>query len=396
MPKTRLPEPAPPGTPLYVHLPFCAHKCPYCDFFSVEGAGHDQERLVEVLLAEARLRAPESPRTVFVGGGTPSYLDEAALRHLFDGLDEVTGFRKSASEVTAECNPESLDAAKAEALRALGINRLSVGVQSLDPSTLAFFERPHDPDQALAAVEVARDGGFQSFSVDLIHGAPGESAQTFVRNLLHIIKLRPFHVSAYGLTYEPGTPLHAQLERGEFEAQNEDQELDNLQLTDEALLGAGYGRYEVSNFALSGHECSHNVNYWRNGTYIGVGPSAASLVAGCRSGNARSIQRWTQAVEAEAAAPAWSERLDPRERLGETWWLGLRLTEGVEPLTARKTAGWSAPHDPAEDLARDLVVDGLLELHAGHYRLTDRGRPLADYVGRRFLATPGEPQEPPG
>jgi len=380
------------GTPLYVHLPFCVHKCPYCDFFSVEGAGQDQSALVDVLLAEAELRAPASPTTVFFGGGTPSYLEGPLLERLLNGLDDLTGFRKSAAEVTAECNPESLDTHKAYLLRELGINRLSVGVQSLEPSTLAFFERPHDPEEALAALEVARDGGFVSFSADVIHGAPGESAQVFTAHLRQLLAINPPHVSAYGLTYEPGTPLHARLERGDFEPQDEDAELENLGRSEGVLTAANLGRYEVSNFAASGHECAHNINYWRNGPYVGLGPSAASHIQGRRSGNARSIARWTDAVRSNQAKPAWDETLSPAARLGETWWLGLRLTKGVDPHQARQTARWDTRADPAEALAVELVTEDLLQLEGTHYSLTERGRPLADHVGRRFLLTPDEAQ----
>ena len=387
---------APSGTPLYVHLPFCVHKCPYCDFFSVEGAGHDQAALVELVLEEARLRAPELPRTVFLGGGTPSYLHPDTLAQLLDGLHDLTGFRESATEVTAECNPESLGAEKAQLLAELGVDRLSVGIQSLDEGTLAFFERPHGPEQALAALECARRGGFASFSADVIHGAPGEPATEFGRNLLSIIALDTKHVSAYGLIYEPGTPLHARLERGEFEPQDEDQELLNLEVTESTLAAAGFERYEVSNFCRPGHECQHNLNYWHNGPYVGLGPSAVSHVAGERSGSARSLARWKDAVQNAGAAPSWSERLEPDARLGETWWLGLRLTAGVDPGAARETARWSASSDPALALARELEDEGLLETFEGRYRLTDRGRPLADHVGRRFLVEPQEPEAPRG
>ena len=414
--------PAAPGTPLYVHLPFCVHLCPYCDFFSVEGAGADIDGTIATLLDEANCRAPAAPATVFVGGGTPSYLDETQLRRVFDGLEEATGFRGSATEVTVECNPESLTPGKATLLRELGVDRLSIGIQSLDPATLAFYERPHDAAQALAAVATARAAGFERVSVDVIHGAPTEPLDSIERNLLQIISLGPDHVSAYGLTYEPGTPLHARMERGEVEPLDEDDELARLELVDQLLRDGGLHRYEVSNYSIKGQQCEHNVNYWRNGPYIGLGPSAASHVGGRRSTNPRSLARWAAARAEHPLAAGAAEELDPRERLGETWWLGLRLTEGVDPAAARATAGWppappgasgtpagsadgahspGAPSpgpkqpdltdarptdDPAEDLARELVAEGLLEQAAGRYRLTEGARPLADHVGRRFLA----------
>lgn len=378
-------QPAPEGTPLYVHLPFCVHKCPYCDFFSVDGKGEDVDGFLDTLLIEAAARAPKAPRTVFFGGGTPTYLDETQLERLLLRLDELTGFRSSAEEVTVECNPESLTLPKAQLMRSLGVDRLSIGVQSLDPATLAFFERPHGPEQALAAVEATRAAGFERFSIDLIHGSPTEELATTERNLIQLLELRPKHVSAYGLTYEPGTPLHARLEREEFVPQDEDQELANLDRVHSLLQAAGLDGYEVSNYSVIGQECGHNINYWHNGPYVGIGPSAASHARGTRSGNPRSIPRWRTAKQEDPMAAAFEEHLDPRARLGETWWLGLRLTAGVDPRTARATAGWEPGEDPAVEQAEALVADGLLELAAGRYRLTQRARPLADHVGRQFL-----------
>lgn len=376
----------PQGTPLYVHVPFCVHKCPYCDFFSIEGADQNQASLVDTLLAEAALRGPDGPQTVFIGGGTPSYLDPDQLERLLIGLDRETGFRDSAVEVTAECNPESLTAEKATLMAELGVNRLSIGIQSLDPATLAFFERPHGPEEALAAIEVARAAPIASFSVDLIHGAPQEPPQTFESNLLQIIELEPPHISAYGLIYEAGTPLHERLQRGEFEPQDEDQELEGLERVRSALLGAGYEQYEVSNFSSSGQQCRHNINYWHNGEYVGLGPSAVSHVAGRRFGNARSLARWTRAVHDTQAAANWEETLEPRQRLGETWWLGLRLLAGINPEQARATAGWTAATDPCEQAALAAIDEGLLERAGDRVRLSERGLHLADHIGRRFLA----------
>lgn len=383
-----------PGTPLYVHVPFCVHKCPYCDFFSIEGAGQDPETLVDTLLAEAARTAPQEPRSVFFGGGTPSYLGPATLERLLVGLNEHTGFRDSAIEVTLECNPESLTAEKVDLLAAHGVQRLSIGVQSLDPDTLAFFERPHGPEEALAALELARSGPVAAFSADLIHGSPTEPAETFAANLRQILELEPTHISAYSLIYEPGTPLHERLARGEFEPQDEDGELAGLELTRTVLKAAHYEHYEVSNFCSSGNQCQHNINYWHNGDYVGIGPSAVSHVAGRRFGNARSLARWTRSVQDQDPAPNWEERLAPRERLGETWWLGLRLLAGLDPEQARRTAGWpdsgpsggGAETDPCLVLAQAMVAEGHLTLEAGHYRLTESSLDLADHVGRRFLA----------
>lgn len=383
-----------PGTPLYVHVPFCVHKCPYCDFFSIEGAGQNQSAMVDTLLLEARQHGPQEPRTVFLGGGTPSYLALDELERLLKGLQAATNFQRSAVEVTVECNPESLTPEKAALMVAHGVNRLSIGIQSLHPATLAFFERPHGPEEALRALETAQAADLTSYSVDLIHSAPQEDTATFVANLRQILERRPPHVSAYGLIYEPGTPLHERLQRGEFVPQDEDAELANLEAVNATFLNANYDQYEVSNFSINGHHCQHNVNYWHNGEYVGLGPSAVSLVAGRRFGNARSLARWTQAVREQESAPNWEETLEPRARLGETWWLGLRMMSGVDPARARSTAGWPEPNaaspeasqDPCLAEAEQLVQEGLLERDGARFKLTPQGLPLADHVGRRFLS----------
>ena len=385
MPNPISPQRAPKGTPLYVHLPFCVHKCPYCDFFSVVGKGEDHDAFLETLLAEAEVRAPESPATVFFGGGTPSYFTEPQLERLLTRLNEITGFASSASEVTAECNPESLNLEKAQLMRSLGVNRLSVGVQSLNPKTLEFIERPHTPGQALAAVEAVKAAGFERWSADLIHGAPMESPDDIRHNIKSVLDLGADHISAYGLTYEPGTPLHARLERGAFDPQDEDQELENLRVARQVLTDSGLLGYEVSNFSTNGQECVHNLNYWANGSYVGLGPSAASHVAGTRSGNARSLARWSRSVVQEASAPLWTETLEPLERLGETWWLGLRLARGVLPAEAAATAGWTGA-DPTLPIQQKLTADGLLECHEGRVRIPESALALADHIGKQFLA----------
>ena len=382
-----------PGTPLYVHLPFCAAKCPYCDFFSLPGAGEDTGAAIDTLLREAEARAPEAPRTVFLGGGTPSYHPVGELKRLLDGLDGLTGFRAAATEVTVECNPESLDLEKASALRALGATRLSLGFQSLDPATLAFYGRVHGVEQSFRAFAAARAAGFARVSVDLIFGAPGETPERWAADLERVVALRPEHVSAYSLTFEEGTPFHAWRSEGRIAEAPEELALELFMTTRRVLEGAGYGAYEISNFSLAGEECRHNVNYWRNGPYAGIGPSAASKEGHRRRARPRSVARWTRAVAGLLTAEeAWTydEELAPAARLGETWWLGLRLAEGVEPGEARASAGFEGPGDPALAEAGRLVREGLLERRGARYRLSARGLPLADHVAGRFLAPGGE------
>ncbi len=380
------------GTPLYVHLPFCAAKCTYCDFYSVPAEGHDLGGMVDAILEEARQRAPERPRTVFLGGGTPSLLPPALLRRLLDGLDALTGFRASAEEVTAECNPESLDLERARVLLEGGVRRVSIGFQSLRPEVLESFGRVHDVDQAFAAFAAARRAGVPWVSVDLIFAAPGLEPEAWREDLARVLALGPDHLSAYALIFEPGTRFETERRRGRIQPVPEEDELAMFHATRELAGGAGLDAYEVSNFAKNGAQCLHNVNYWRNGPYLGLGPSAASHVDGVRSVNVRSVEGYRARLGADRDPVTSSERLEPLARLGETWWLGLRLAAGLEPEAALAVAGLTGPDPAAETVAR-LVGEGLLERAEGRVRLTERGLPLADAVGREFLglAAPAAP-----
>jgi oxygen-independent coproporphyrinogen-3 oxidase len=377
------------GTPLYVHLPFCAAKCHYCDFFSVAALGHDLSGMVDAVLVEARARAPRRPRTVFFGGGTPSLLPGELLRRLLDGLDGLTGFRESAIEVTAECNPESLDRSKAALLVELGVQRLSIGFQSLRGSILELFGRVHDVDDAFRAYDAARAAGPRSVNVDLIYAVPGQDLGEWEADLARVIALGPDHVAAYNLAFEEQTPFQRWLEEGRLVRCAEELELEFFQRTRAQLAEAGLEAYEVSNFARTGHRCHHNVNYWENGDYVGLGPSAVGSTGGERRGNVRSVGEYRRALDAGRPEDAvvWRERLAPIERLGETWWLGLRTRDGIDPRAARLRAGLGEREfDPALAVAEGLLDQGLLEHAAGgRVRLSERGWPLADAVSREFI-----------
>jgi len=375
------------GTPLYVHLPFCAAKCHYCDFFSVPDEGHDVDGMVAAILAEARERAPRAPRTVFLGGGTPSLLSAAQLRALLDGLDALTGWRASAQEVTAECNPESLDRDKAAALLDLGVPRLSIGFQSLDDDVLKLFGRVHSVDESFRAYEAARAAGIEHLNVDLIYAVPDQTPESWERDLARVLALGPDHLSAYNLTFEEDTRFKRWLDRGRLARASEDTELAMFHATRRLAAESGLDAYEISNFARPGEACAHNLNYWCNGEYVGIGPGAVSKVAHARAGNPRGIQPYLRRVAEHGHATDWREDPPARARLAETWWLGLRVAEGVAPAEARGTAGFDGEDDPMLPEAEALEGQGLLERSpAGRFSLSPRGLPLADAIASRFLA----------
>jgi putative oxygen-independent coproporphyrinogen III oxidase len=381
---------APDGTPLYVHLPFCAAKCHYCDFFSVPAEGQDRDGMIGAILAEAERFAPRNPQTVYFGGGTPSLLDAGELERLLDALDRITSFRSIASEVTAECNPESLDEEKARALLRLGVTRLSIGIQSLHDDVLASFGRVHSADDGLRAYGAARQAGASDVNVDLIYAVPGQTAASWSRDLDRILALEPDHVSAYNLTFEEETPFRRWLDEGKLARSSEETELELFWIAREMLAARGYDAYEISNFARPGRRCRHNVNYWRNGGYLGLGPSAVSKVGHSRAGNLKGTGAYVRRIAEGGDARIWKETPSAATRLAETWWLGLRLREGLRPSDARRAAGLVGDHDPALGVAEALEGDGLLERSDERFRLTHRGLPLADWIARRFLERAGE------
>ncbi len=391
-PPKQPPGPVRPGTALYVHLPFCVVKCPYCDFFSVESRGQDRQGTLEAILAEARLRAPQDPVSLFLGGGTPSLLNEKELCMLLDGLDAICGWRASACEVTAECNPESLDGPKARQLVELGVGRLSLGLQSLDPNGLRFLGRAHDRPMALAAYEAARSTSAE-VNVDMIYALPGQSLAMWEAELAEVLALNPDHLSAYNLTFEAGTQLELRRSRGEVVPADEEVELACFNLTRELAATSGLEAYEISNYARPGMECQHNLTYWANGEYVGLGPGASSYVNRVRCANPRGLAPYLRWVASDGHATLTREELSGIRRLGETWWLGLRRVKGVEPGEAIQAAGLTMGQgseaewvqDPALALAHDLAKVGLLESHQGRWRLTPAGWPLADGVARQFL-----------
>jgi oxygen-independent coproporphyrinogen-3 oxidase len=370
---------------LYVHFPLCEAKCTYCDFYSIPGAGHDRARIEALLLTEAEQRAPWQPSTVFLGGGTPSYHDPAALLEFLDRLHSICGFRDSATEVTAECNPESLDLETAQALREGGVSRLSIGIQSLRSEILEQFGRTHSVDQGFQAVDAAKRAGFERLSTDLIYAIPGQSVAEWSDDLRTVLELGLSHLSAYNLTFEPGTAIDRLRREGRLAPSDEEVELELFWRTRELAEQAGLDAYEISNFSLPGHECTHNLSYWQGEDYVGIGPSAVSRAGAVRSGNVRSLPRWMDAIAHGRDPIDSSETLSPLAILGEGWWLGLRTGLGVSAEELQERAGVDPANDPTGPTIGQLTDQGLLVREGDRVCLSPTGLPLADAIGRAFL-----------
>ncbi|MBK8980561.1 MAG: radical SAM family heme chaperone HemW [Planctomycetes bacterium] len=370
---------------LYVHVPFCVVKCGYCDFNSFAGrdvAEHD--RFLAALDAELALLAPPRvPRTVFVGGGTPTHLDEERFARLFAVLARHVDLPR-VTEVTMEANPESVTLPKARIARDAGVGRVSVGVQSFAAERLRFLDRPHDAAAVGRAVAALRAAGFDNVSLDLIFGVPGQELADWDRDLDAALALEPDHLSCYSLTFEPGTRLERDRRQGRV-APNEDRVDAALFLhTRDRLGAAGFDAYEISNFAGRGGPCLHNDHYWTQGDYLGAGPGAASHRDGWRGTNLKPLHAWATVVERGFVPSGEAETLSRRHRLAEALWLGLRRRDGVDLAQAERRLGVAAPVPLRAQLAA-WIESGHLAIEGARYRLTPRGLLVADAIGASLL-----------
>jgi oxygen-independent coproporphyrinogen-3 oxidase len=385
--------PTEPFTGLYVHIPFCFHKCHYCDFYSITRQTPERMRaFVDRVLAEAQQWRSISPAnrldhitTVFFGGGTPSLLPIAEMLRLISGLRTTLALHHVA-EWTIECNPATVDLAYLSQLRTAGVDRLSFGAQSFDRSDLKALERHHDPEDVPRSIDAARQAGFSRINLDLIYAVPGQSLESWHHTLRQALALGTDHLSAYMLTYEENTPLAVKKRLGAVTPAPEDLELQMLRATRTALTQVGLPPYEISNYARPGQECQHNLMYWLGGNYLGLGPSAASHLAGWRWKNRPHLGEWETAVDSRlpAATAIEVERLPPDRREAELAYLMLRLTQGIRFDTFQEKTG----HHPLtrfHDAIQKLAPTQTLQVTNDSIRLTDKGVELADAVATEFL-----------
>ena len=372
---------------LYVHVPFCVAKCTYCHF-AIDPRRPDAERqdryrrALELEIAEAE---PGEADTIYFGGGTPSLMSASRLQSVVDALRRR--FRLDpASEVTVEANPGDLDRAGYRELIAVGANRLSLGVQSLDDAVLREMGRLHSARDSQRAVEEARRAGFANVSIDLILGWPHETGERWRATLEGLLALAPDHVSLYLLELEGKTALAHRARRGRVALPDDDLVADLYLETVEVLSARGIRRYEISNFARVGFESRHNLKYWEDAPFLGFGMSAHSYRGGRRWWNHEPYAVYCRAVETSGgrAAVAGERRLAPRERAGEALFTALRRREGVELATFRRRYGFDPAHEHALAI-REAVAAGLLEAAGGRLRLTERGVLLSNEVFRAFV-----------
>ena len=381
---------------IYIHIPFCIKKCAYCDFLSAHSTEEERERYVNLLceeIAASSVRAKEyEVVTVFFGGGTPSILKGDQIEKILKVLRERFVIAENA-EITLEMNPGTVTGEKLEIYKRAGINRLSIGLQSVHNEELKMLGRIHTYEEFLESYHMAREVGFDNMNVDLISAIPGQTVESWRKTLSTILELKPEHISAYSLILEPGTPFYElyakENDKVEKLLPDEEAERQMYRQTKVMLKEAGYERYEISNYSRSGFECRHNVGYWTGTEYLGIGLGASSYINGCRFHNTADFHTYVTShlereEEFEATLRQEKEQLSVKSRMEEFMFLGLRLTRGVSAEGFITRFGQSIRNVYGE-VIESLERDGLMEHGNGWYRLTERGLDLSNYAMSRFL-----------
>jgi oxygen-independent coproporphyrinogen-3 oxidase len=402
--------PLEPVRSLYIHVPFCAHKCEYCAFYSAPAPGDQINRYVDALVRELDLIAPDCrPDTVFFGGGTPSMLNLRQWETILEAFHRL-GLNKAA-EWTVECNPATVSEDKARLLRDAGVNRISMGVQSFDESLLERLGRIHTRDQVHRSYEILRAAGFDNVNIDLMFAIPGQSLELWDRTIDEALRLGTEHLSCYEVIYEDDTPLYEQLKAGQFDV-DEDLACDMYDRLVDRLAEAGFRQYEIANFARDSRSgearnpasalseipkfaCQHNVTYWRGRDSYGLGPSASEYVRGLRSRNWANTNLYCEQLEKGRRAKEFAEALSPIARAGELAAFGLRMNAGWPLAEFRGRTGIDLASEWRDEMD-ELIRRGWAEETAASFRLTRQGLRFADAAAEMFLEVPETPKQQAG
>lgn len=379
---------------LYIHIPFCRHRCSYCDFNTYTTVDELRPAYARALAKEIRIVANSERRpvhTVFFGGGTPSIMSPSELDHILTALRDNFSLIEDV-ELTIEANPDTVDCAYLAALHELGFNRLSFGVQSIHPVELELLGRTHSIDTVIRATSMGRQAGFDNINLDLIYGLPDQSVGQWEESLAAVINIRPEHLSLYCLTIEQGTPLFRQLRNGLLSEPDPDVAADQYELATEILTAAGFSQYEISNWSLFGRECQHNLTYWRNGQYLGLGAGAHGHAAGCRYEVVKQPRVYIRRMDVVgnyhfplSPAVANHHKLSRQEAMTDTIITQLRLTqEGLDLAAFARNFDLNLT-EAFPGVVKQLIDLELLALEGQKLLLTRHGRLLSNQVFRRFL-----------
>ena len=372
---------------LYVHIPFCLSKCRYCAFYSEPVECHDTTPVIDAMIEELNRYDIEQFKTIYVGGGSPTCLDDKLLLRL---IGELSVHRKPDCEFTVECNPGQLSQSLASGLHDLKVDRLSIGAQSFIQDELDFLGRAHTAEDSEKAVNFARQACFKNISIDLIFAVPGSGISSLRQNLKSIIDLKSDHISAYSLTYEGQTSLNRALHAGQIAPIDEETDRNMYEMVIDELSAAGFEHYEISNFARPGCQCRHNLTYWANTPYMGIGPGATSYYKGVRYTNIADIKKYTEAIGQGKSPVVESKTSDPLETACETAVLNLRRINGINLDQFNTQTGYDVKKLFADAISQN-ISDGLLQEitdKQGNRRicLTRKALPIADTVLCDFSA----------
>lgn len=374
---------------LYIHIPFCVRKCAYCDFLSFSHTKEIMQQYVEKLIEEIRWAGKQYPdraiSSIFIGGGTPSILKAEQMTAIMYAVREAFYIEETA-EISIEANPGTVTEEKLRAYRDAGINRISFGLQSAEPKELKLLGRIHTYEEFLESYQMARSCGFDNINVDLMSALPGQTVESWEETLTRVAKLEPEHISAYSLIIEEGTPFYEKYgeERGEGILPDEDSEREMYHRTKAILRNMGYERYEISNYAKPGKECRHNVGYWTNVPYLGLGLGASSYVDGCRFSNESDLEAYLQQEPGKRFDESILSEKDKQE---EYFFVGLRLVRGVSVKGFEEQFGVTAESVYPGLMAR-LIDEGGAEFDENdrdYFRLTEYGMDVSNYIMVQFL-----------
>ena len=373
---------------LYLHIPYCLHKCGYCDFNSHPENQVESVQYVEALLKELKfysttLKSYNVP-TIFMGGGTPTILPPSQLKKILDTVRQSFNLSPDC-EITIEANPATIKLETLQEIHAAGYNRISIGVQSFDEKELQLLERVHNEKEIHSTVHRARSANFENLSMDLMFALPDQSREKWQSHLKQATAKNPDHLSTYNLTIEPETAFFKLHEKGKLCLPHEDIQLEMYETTIQVLEDAGYSQYEISNFSKPGMESQHNINYWNNGEYLGVGAGASSYLNGERSKNINLPSIYIREIETKASAVDTRERLEPLQAMGETLMLGLRLLKGVsiDVFENRFQVSFQKVYGK---VVESLLNQELITLNENRIALSRKGLFLADSVILKFMA----------
>jgi putative oxygen-independent coproporphyrinogen III oxidase len=371
---------------LYIHIPFCRQACRYCDFYFTV-SHHYQDQFTAALLKELEMRVPDQEEgepleTLYLGGGTPSLLRPGNLKKIVEMVQRTYGFSKE-PEISIECNPDDVGSSQLAMLRELGFNRISLGIQSFRDEDLKLMRRSHNAKQAQQAVHDAAAAGFDNITVDLIYGIPGQTVTHWKENIRKALELPVKHISAYHLTFEPGTVFDHWRKKGRIAPVPEDESVGMYRLLREELTGAGFEHYEISNFALKGWRSRHNQLYWSGRPYLGFGPSAHSFIGSSRHWNVASLKHYMNSLE-KGSLLSEKEELTEKERYHDYLITSLRTSEGADLSLIRDRFGESVLKYFTEKSAK-FLSDGLLIQKQGRVAIDPDGWLLADHIMRELF-----------